>query len=464
MKTKKVAMVVTILIILVMLVTTLMEYITVETNKEPVSNQVVFEYDGKKVYENELTPYITYYLKMNGKDNTDARNAAVDNYIRSSLFDTFAKDLGITVEDKAVSDYITASPIFKEDGKTNFSQAKYDAFISSIGIRKNVFENEVRKDLTIVKLMEKLDGINGINDYYFNIMNDVLAQNRVIEKIKVNFDDIPVNFTEEDIAKRYEATKNNYKKPDNIVFSKYTYIHPDNQSDEKTAKDMMTMETETFYNELSKLKGNLFLDKLTTMNLKKSNMTLNSLDFGKLTGSKDTELETSTKVEFQKGYNYIDKSEVSNGVVTIYHIDDITSNGLLSLDEAYPTVKKELIAELKIDAASKVLKDNKGDMKNSLGKYFVDYKEELINPLKNDQTPEFYKAIYSLPINGIGLISDKGGFYFVKLKDIDKTVLTKEQIDYFRTSQENIYKQFILMSTYESLQSIYHLKKYKKES
>ena len=59
---------------------------------------------------------------------------------------------------------------------------------------------------------------------------------------------------------------------------------------------------------------------------------------------------------------------------------------------------------------------------------------------------------------------DNNSYYFDQLSKIEKIDLTKEQLDYFRKSQNNMYKQFVLISLYDSVKKNYNLIKYKKES
>ena len=93
------------------------------------NDNVVFEYNGKKVYETEVKPYVEYYMKINSMNDLETKNYAVDNYIRSLLLSEFSKDMGMTVNDNEIFEYINKSAIFHDNDE--FSKQKYDDLFAS---------------------------------------------------------------------------------------------------------------------------------------------------------------------------------------------------------------------------------------------------------------------------------------------------------------------------------------------
>lgn len=420
------------------------------------NDNIVFEYNNKKVYETEVTPYVEYYSKINQNFDTDAKNQAVDNYIRSVLLSQFSKDLGTVVTDEDVFKYIHDSPIFKDGDK--FSKEKYDQFIRNLNVKANIFESEVRKDLLIVKLMEKMDKLSNIENYYFDIINETLAQKRVIEKVRVNMNSLPVVYDELLMKQKYEENKDKYRQPSQIIFKKYTYINPLNQSEKPEDKELMDLETKKFYDSVSKLPSKELSAKLMTENLPNSSMSLNETDFSKIVGIKIND-------KINKGTFLIDSEGLENGVVSIYEITNMTKGRQMDFTESYAYLERDYEKDMKLKEAKEYIKayDN---YKDAVGVYFDKYTEEVVDPLKNDQADDFYNLIYAMPIGGYTLYYDNDvkSYYFIKVKNVEKIELTKEQTDYFRLSQNNMYKQFVLLSVYDSVKKHYNLKRYKKES
>ncbi len=424
------------------------------------NSQIVFEYKNKKVYETEVKPYVDYYSQINESFDVESKNYAVDNYIRSVILSEFAKEIGIEITDADVLTYINKSPIFQDNEK--FSKIKYDAFIERIGIKPSLFENEVRKDLYIVALMEKLDGITNIQDYYFNIINETLAQKRKIEKVRVNMADIPVVYDKDLLQKKYEQNKDKYRKPDQIIFTKYTYTHNLNQSDNQDDIDLVNLETNTLYNDISKLTSDELSYKILQterdFNLSNTSMMLDRDDFIKLLGTKNS-------LNLEKGTFLVDSESIDNGVLSIYEVTNISKGRQMDYSEAYYHLERDYAEDMKLDTAKKYISQI-NNLKDLQVSYFGKVEDEIVDPLKNDKTERFYNTVYSIPVGGLDLYFDdeRNEFYFIKVNNIEKISLTDEQMKYFRTSQNNMYKQFNLLSLYDSLKKQYNFKKYKKES
>lgn len=460
MKINRITLIITVLLLCTLLVSSIIEY---SQNNRPIdSQQPVFSFDGKTVYENELMPYISYYTRISGDDNAEVKNAAIDNYIRSSLFDKFSTDIGIIASDEEVAQYIKDTELFQTDGK--FIPEKYNQFITNIGVQKHLFENEIRKDLVILKLMKEIDSNTNIKDYYFDIASTVLAQKRNIEKVRVNLADIEVDVKNEDLKEEYEINKELYKEPDDILFTKFTYIHPDNQKNDEDIVEKVKLETNSFYQEISKVSNENLVELLKYKGLKNASMTLNSDDFKNLVGFNRNEALVNANVKLTDGMSYVDKTEIENGIVNIYYIENVEQGDYKSFDAARDYIERNVLTELKIKKAYEKIASNNGDLKKSVGDYLNNYVTEVVNPLSNDKSEQMYKLSFALPFNEVALLEENNNYYFIKVLNSEKVELTNEQVDYFKTSQNNMYKQFIVLSLYDTLKKEYDLKLFKKES
>lgn len=427
----------------------------VDNDSNSLNKNVVFEYSGKKVYESQLLPYINYYLKMSGNSDVSTRNLAVDNYIRSVLMAEFAIENGYTVENFEIEDFIKKVPALMIDGE--FSNSKYEEFIKVLGIKKHLFEDEVRKDLLIVKMMEKVDGFSNIKDFYFDIIKETLSQKRTLEKVKIDMNKIIVNYKEEDIEKIYNLNKEKYKQQDDIVFNKITYIHPLNQSENIEELEMVKLDTNAIYEAVKTNGKNIDLEK---EGFKKSEMTINKDNFYNLTG-------VNNKQIIDKNMFLIDNTNVDNGVINVYQVTDIKAGRGKTFSEAKNEIIDNYTIDKKIGIAFDLVssyKDIKDTIKNDK-KIFLKYEEEVLNPLDNIGSDYLYDLAYSMPVNDIKFYYENktNEYFFIKLKSIDALELTEEQLNYFKISQNNMYKQFIIISLYDGIKRKYNLIKHKKE-
>lgn len=425
-----------------------------DNDTDSLNKNVVFEYSGKAVYESQLLPYINYYLKMNGNSDIETRNLAVDNYIRSVLMAEFAMENGYTVEDSEIKDFISKVPALIVEGK--FSNSKYEEFIKVLGIKKHLFEDEVRKDLLIVKMMEKVDSFSNIKDFYFDIIKETLSQKRTLEKIKIDMSKIIVEYKDEDIEKIYKLNKEKYKHEDDIVFNKITYIHPLNQSEKIEDLETVKLDTNAIYEAVQINGKNIDLEN---EGFKKSEMTINKTSFYTLTG-----LDNKNKIE--KNMFLVDNTNVDNGIITVYQVSDVLSGRIKTLSESKNEIIDNYTIENKIEKAFEEISSYE-DIKESIkdNKIFSKYEEEVLNPLDHIGSNYLYDLAYSMPVNDIKFYYENktNEYFFIKLKSIDPLELTDEQLDYFKTSQNNMYKQFILISLYDGIKRKYNLIKHKKE-
>lgn len=220
----------------------------------------------------------------------------------------------------------------------------------------------------------------------------------------------------------------------------------------------MLSETSDFYNSISKITSKEVAKRLVDDKIQSSSMSLDTKDFAQLVGTKNTD-------KLEVGSILIDKADIDNGVVTVYQITNISKGRQMDYLEASEYVRQDYANDMRLAEAQKYIAGY-SEFKEAVGTHFDKYSTEVIDPLKNDQTEVMYNLVYSIPIGGTSLYQDPDTkqYYFLKVKDVQKIELTDEQISYFKTSQNNMYKQFMLLSMYESIKQQYHLKKYKKES
>ena len=88
---------------------------------------------------------------------------ALQRLITRKLLLQAAKEEGIKVSDWAVAKEIMSYPLFQKDGK--FSVELYEEFLKANRLTKHTFEEMVREDLTIQKLLEVIDYSPSVTDF-----------------------------------------------------------------------------------------------------------------------------------------------------------------------------------------------------------------------------------------------------------------------------------------------------------
>lgn len=137
-------------------------------------------------------------------DSPELRRSVLDTLIRQRVLINHAVRSGLTVTDEQVRSYITQAPVFQEDGK--FSMERYEHFVRLRNETPASFENRIRQELLLSKLMEAYvetnfasrtasERILRITEQQREASRAVIPPERFMSAVKL----------EEDAAKKYYA-------------------------------------------------------------------------------------------------------------------------------------------------------------------------------------------------------------------------------------------------------------------
>ncbi len=127
-----------------------------------------------------------------------------------------AKKRGIKTSDQEVINFIAAVPFFQTNGK--FDQFQYQMIVQNSQIfnrKTHDFEQGIRSQITINKLLEQITGSNAISDT--ELKKEFTLKNEKIKLIYALFEPLAaakdIKISDEEISKYYDTNKEQFRKP-----------------------------------------------------------------------------------------------------------------------------------------------------------------------------------------------------------------------------------------------------------
>ncbi|MEO2068220.1 MAG: SurA N-terminal domain-containing protein [Desulfurobacteriaceae bacterium] len=161
-----------------------------------------------------------------------------------------AERLGIKVSDWAVAERIKSIPSFQKNGK--FSEELYYEYLKANRLTPKVFEEEVRKDLLVEKLLTVIENSPSITEFELqNLYRKTFGKREFKYKI-FKFSDFKVNVSRKEVEDFYNKNKDQFKER---VGEKYMVvkISKEKKDAKELAKKIYSLAKEGSIKELSKL-------------------------------------------------------------------------------------------------------------------------------------------------------------------------------------------------------------------
>lgn len=169
--------------------------------------------DFQRQYKDVYNRYNEQYQKVLNQplDEEQAKKMGLENetlqiLIDRALLENFAIDSGIRISNEDISLELQSFDIFRENGQ--FLRERYEEFLRQSRMRAADFENLIKKDLLIKKVIDSFPSIvTPLEQELFALPN------RLEDRISIEIiDNIRLKITDEDLQKYYNENKDNYKK------------------------------------------------------------------------------------------------------------------------------------------------------------------------------------------------------------------------------------------------------------
>lgn len=436
-----------------------------DNNKDSeLYNPTVFSFRDKVYQLSDVRPYIRYYQSITGKTDEENAQYALESFIKNEVLFSYINDLkngsdnknDFTVSDDELINEIHKNKSFQKNignGQTEFDSKLYRDGLSAKGIDVKFFEEQLRKELTLGKFLNHLDQNTKYNDVSKNIALESTLNTRIVDTLKINYDLIPVQISNNELQSYYNSHQNDFRKENSYSVTKYTFNH---KGDENKKNDVSF-----FVDELKKLDGKESVDNFL------SNKTYYEANFGSastnmnLTFSQISKLLNLGALKIENigdGATFFDDSEENDGIILFYVVNSTTLGENLSFDES----KNKIESILKKSKNQEFLYSSYPFITSQdfskVNEPYLTYERIVINPLSWKGDDDFLSATYQLKKGEAALARNNNQDLFVKLSNIEPATIKDDEKKAFEYSQEQAYKNFILMTFYGKIKAMYDYK------
>ena len=142
------------------------------------NKNVIAEVGNKKIYIKDYLNYARLYLRKKNNNQLSNRDHDIilNGLISEKIYEKFAEDLKIKINDKSLAFFIKNDKNFKDENG-NFSRVEYEKYLLINNLNPKTVENFYKRELIKKILIEIF--INGINDTEYHklkLENDFLKQ------------------------------------------------------------------------------------------------------------------------------------------------------------------------------------------------------------------------------------------------------------------------------------------------
>ncbi|MCI5054063.1 MAG: peptidylprolyl isomerase [Pelagibacteraceae bacterium] len=400
------------------------------------NKNIIAEIKDKKIYTKDYIESARNYVNQKNKTElADIDHSLIlNNLLAEKIYEKFAEDMGIVINDDALAYYIQNIEEFKdEDGK--FSRTKYEKYLLLNNLNVIKLEEYLRKEL-IKNLVVQLftNGISSTNYHLKKIENEFLKQ------VKVEFYQIEngEKITDEKIEKYFNQNKQKFSlgelREGEVAKLDYKTLGFEKENDQ-------------FYKLLNSIENDV-INNLNYIDLKKKyniktilieKINRNGINKNRLL----SEQKQFTEILFSLNENFKTEIIEIKNVKYLVHLKNIIKDYEVKLETG---IKKEIqnILNYKKNKilAKNITESNDDDIfEISAKKYNLKIENVFFeNILDNNKifAQKSIEQIFSAEENKVLSINEKNKIYILKIKKISKN---KNKIDNLDKILKNQTKQ-----------------------
>jgi len=425
-----------------------------------------FDFTYRNLYQRYNTIFRGKFDAKMAKEMQLSKQAFA-SLVSQALLLNLANEYGIVVSDEELGEYIISLPYFQQNGK--FDKKIYNAFLDNNGISAKSFENILRDDLRVEKLMKLLDK-KSLKFEQKVIASALSIEDKIAYQV-ISPKDINLTVTEKELKEYWQKHKSKYMTPKRYRLSILWTDLDDIKVDDKSLRDFYNRNS---YNYLDKDGKELGFEKAKKLverdyklkkGKKKALKAYIAFKKGKISATENIELDKNDKKlsnELWKEIIVSDKGKiikpkaVGDRYATV-KVEDIIEPKEMSFKKAEKFVKIDFAKKAKeklVDKKAQEYLSNKITLKNMTEYVKID-KIVQIKGLNSQESTQFFKKLFTSNKQiGIIRISDKRIVYHIisqKISEVDESKV-KEVIfitDKIKSSilEENLMKE--LSSKYE---------------
>lgn len=391
----------------------------------------------------------------------------VADLINQNLLVNYAKDLGISVSDADVAEFVTNLPQFQQNGK--FDKSAFNYMLRQSGISEKEFIQNLKKDIMIDKLNYALN-LNANDNDIEAIAGEYFIQDKISAKVIEKPKNVEVN--EAEIKEYWEKHKNNFLTQKTYELNSYFVAIADANASDDELKKYYDEHRSTYRSSDDKILEFIearakvladFSKEQSEKNAKKEYLLLkkNEKQFtNTMLVSDDNVTFPLGEIADKKPGEVVKPFEFENGFL-IVKVAKINEPKAMEFEMAKPHAMDGLIAEKSI----KVLKEKaENELKdfNTTDAQFVSIDQENFMDLSTNETREFLSTIYGRSdLVGYVVLDDKAVVYKILEQKIQNSEKLKEYHEILAEKAFNIKNNLFRENLMKALRNRYKIELYR---
>ncbi len=382
------------------------------------NKNVLVEVGGKKIYIKDYLNYARLYLKK--KNNNQLLNRDYDiilnGLISEKIYENFAEDLKININDKSLAFFIKNDKNFKDENG-NFSRIEYEKYLLVNNLNPKTVENFYRKEL--IKKISIEVFINGINDTKYNKSK---LENVFLKQVGIKYYNLNIlnKIGEKEINKYFSQNKNNFSLGQ-MRSGKYAILNHVNLGFKE--------ENDDYYQTIDDIENDLinnlnFNDIIKKYKLKKVSIEKINKDGLNQERIKSTQNYFSNAI-FKLNENFNTEIFDLNGIKYLINLDKIENKQILKINDQ---IKKEIIKTINlkknIQLSEKIIKSqNPNSFFNLAEINNIKIEEVFFTNILDDKkifNRKNMEKIFSTNLNTNLTFTQNDKIYIVRIQKISK--------------------------------------------
>ena len=172
------------------------------------NKNVIAEVGNKKIYIKDYLNYARLYLrkKNNNQLTIQDHDIILNGLISEKIYEKFAEDLKIKINDKSLAFFIKSDKNFKDENG-NFSRVEYEKYLLINNLNPKTVENFYKRELIKKILIEIF--INGINDTEYHKLK---LENDFLKQVGIKYYNLNISnkVSEKEINKYFNKNKDKF--------------------------------------------------------------------------------------------------------------------------------------------------------------------------------------------------------------------------------------------------------------
>jgi len=382
------------------------------------NKNVIANVGDKKIYIKDYLNYTRLYLRKQNSNQLSNRDYDIilNALISEKIYEKFAEDLKIKINDKSLAFFIKNDKNFKDENG-NFSRVEYEKYLLINNLNPKTVENFYKREL--IKKISIEVFINGINDTEYHKLK---LKNDFLKQVGIKYYNLNIlnKVSEEEINKYFNKNKDKFSLGQ-MRSGKYANLNYRNLG--------FKVENDEYYQTIDNIENDLINNLNFNEIIKKYKLKIETIEKINKNGINQERIK-STKNYFSNAIFKLDKNfntEIFdlNGAKYLINLDKIEKNQILELNEQ---LKKEIVKIINFlknkQLSKKIIKSQKPNHFFSLAKINnIKIKEVFFTNILDDKkifNRKNMEKIFSTNINTNLTFVQNESIFIVRVEKISK--------------------------------------------